>query len=111
MAHRMRIRRDDSVKVISGKDSGKTGRVLRVEPKRERVFVEGLAMQKRHQRPRTLRDVQGGAEGGVIEREGPIHVSNVMLLDPTTNEPTRIGVRRENGHRIRVARRTGNLID
>ena len=107
----MKIRKEDMVKVIAGKDRGKTGRVLRVDPKKERVFVEGLAMQKRHQRPRTLRDVQGGSEGGVIEREGPIHVSNVMLLDPNTNEPTRVGVRRENGRRIRIARSTGNLID
>ena len=107
-----RIRRDDMVKVISGKDSGKTGRVLRVDPKRQRVFVEGMNIQKRHQRPRTLRDTQRAGEvGGVIEREGPIHISNVMLLDPTSGEPTRVGVRREDGRRVRVARRTGNTID
>ena len=112
MSKRIRIRRDDMVKVISGKDSGKTGRVLRVDRDRDRVFVEGMNIQKRHQRPRTLRDVQrGGEAGGIIEREGPIHVSNVMLLDPKTNEPTRIGVRRENGQRERIGKKSGEAID
>ena len=107
-----RVRKDDVVKVISGKDKGKTGRVLRVEPKRGRVFVEGMNIQKRHQRPRTLRDVQrGGEAGGIIEREGPIHVSNVMLLDPKTNEPTRVGVRRGEGGRERVSKKSGEAID
>jgi large subunit ribosomal protein L24 len=109
---RMRIRRDDQVKVISGKDSGKTGRVLRVDRENGRVFVEGMNIQKRHQRPRTLRDVQrGGEAGGIIEREGPIHISNVMLLDPKSGDPTRIGVNREGGKRERVAKRSGEAID
>ena len=108
----LKIRRDDTVKVISGKDRGKTGRVLRVDPRRQRVYVEGLNVQKRHQRPRTLRDTQRPQEvAGVVEREGPIHVSNVMLLDPTTNEATRVGVTREEGRRKRVARRSGEAID
>jgi large subunit ribosomal protein L24 len=112
MARRPRIRRDDMVRVLSGKDSGKTGRVLRVEPKRDRVFAEGLNIQKRHQKPRTLRDVQRAQElGGIIEAEGPIHISNVQLLDPRTNEPTRLGVTREGGVRRRVAKRTGEVID
>ncbi len=112
MGKRLRIRRDDMVKVISGKDSGRTGRVLRVDREKDRVFVEGMNIQKRHQRPQTLRDVQrGGEAGGIIEREGPIHVSNVMLLDPTSNDPTRIGVSRENGVRTRVARKSGEAID
>ena len=108
-----RIRRDDQVKVISGKDRGKTGRVLRVDPEKSKVFVEGLNMQKRHQRPRTLRDTQrAGTDGGVIEREGPIHVSNVMLVDPNTGEATRVGVRVEaDGRRVRVARKTGATLD
>ena len=111
MARRPRIRRDDMVKVLSGKDSGKTGRVLRVEPRRERVFVEGMNIQTRHQKPRTLRDVQRAQElGGINEAEGPIHISNVKLLDPRTNEPTRVGVKRENGMRIRVAKRSGEEI-
>jgi large subunit ribosomal protein L24 len=108
----MKIRRDDMVKVISGKDRGKTGKVLRVDPKRRRLYVEGLNMQKRHQRPRTVRDTQRGGEvGGVIEKEGPIHVSNVMLLDPKTQDPTRVGVKREGGRRVRIARASGTEID
>jgi large subunit ribosomal protein L24 len=108
----MRIRRDDTVKVIAGKDRGKTGRVLRVDPKRERVYVEGLNIVKRHTRPRTLRDTQRAQDiGGIIEREGPIHVSNVMLLDPDSNRPTRVAVKREGGRRMRVAKRSGKEID
>ena len=107
-----RIRRDDKVKVIAGKDSGKTGRVLRVEPKRSRVYVEGLNIVKRHTKPRTLRDTQRAQEiGGIVEREGPIHVSNVMLLDPDSNQPTRVAVTREGGRRVRVAKRPGKEID
>src|ERR671930_325649 len=99
----LKIRRGDTVQVISGKDSGKQGRVLRVEPKRNRLYVEGLNMVKRHQRPRSLKDTQrGGKVGGVIEKEGPIHISNVMLVDPKEDRPTRIGVEREDGKRVRV---------
>ena len=107
----MKIRREDNVKVIAGKDRGKTGRVMRVDPVKQKVFVEGLNIQKRHQRPRTMQQMQSGEGGGVIEREGPIHVSNVMLIDPTSGEPTRVGVRREGGRRVRVARRNGEAID
>jgi large subunit ribosomal protein L24 len=108
-----RIRKDDVVKVISGKDKGKTGRVLRVEPKRQRVFIEGMNIQKRHQKPRTIRDVQRGGEvGGVIEKEGPIHLSNVMPLDPKSNEPTRIGAERDDsGRMVRVGRRSGERFE
>jgi large subunit ribosomal protein L24 len=106
-----KIRRDDRVRVIAGKDKGKTGKVLRVEPKKDRVFVEGLNIQKRHQRPRTLRDTQRGGEvGGVIEKEGPIHISNVMLLDPS-GAPTRVGIVREDGRRKRIAKRSGEELD
>jgi large subunit ribosomal protein L24 len=108
----MKIRRDDTVKVISGKDRGKTGKVLRVDLSRQRVFVEGLNMRKRHERPRALPGSQRGGElGGVVESEGPIHVSNVMLVEPTSGEPTRVSIRREGGRRVRVARRTGEAID
>jgi large subunit ribosomal protein L24 len=100
-----RIRRGDNVQVMAGKDSGKTGKVLRVEPKKNRLYVEGLNIVKRHQRPRSLKDTQrGGKVGGVIEKEGPIHLSNVMLLDPKENRPTRVGVAREDGKRIRVTK-------
>jgi len=108
----MKIRKDDMVKVISGKDRGKTGRVLRTEPGRSRVYVEKLSIQKRHQRPTTLRDTQRAQEiGGVIEVEGPIHVSNVQLLDPKSGSPTRVSIKREGGRRVRVAKKSGTDID
>lgn len=109
---RMRIRKDDMVRVISGKDRGKTGRVLRVDPEKRRVWVEGVNIQKKHLRPRTLRDVQRQQEvGGILEREGPIHVSNVMLVDPKSGQPTRVGVVRRDGRRVRIAKRSGAEID
>ena len=112
MASTMKVRKDDMVKVISGKDRGKTGRVLRTEPGRGRVFIEGLNIQKRHQRPRSLRDTQRAQEiGGVIEVEGPIHVSNVMLLDPKTGDPSRVGIKRQGRRRVRVAKKSGTEID
>lgn len=103
-----RIRRDDAVIVISGKDKGKTGRVLRVDPEKDRVYVEGLNIVKRHQRPTPGRP---DSVAGVIEREGAIHLSNVMLLDPKDNKPTRVGIEIHEGRRFRVARRTGTRID
>ncbi len=104
----LKIRRDDEVVVIGGKDRGKTGRVLRVDPRKQRVYVEGLNIVKRHQRPSAANP---NAQAGVIEREGPIHVSNVALIDPRDSKPTRIAVRREGGKRYRVARRSGTQID
>jgi large subunit ribosomal protein L24 len=108
-----RIRKEDVVKVISGKDKGKTGRVLRVEPRKNRVFVEGLNIQKRHTRPRSIRDTQkGGQVGGVVEKEGPIHISNVMPLDPKSGEPTRVGhTEEEDGRRVRVGKRSGTAFE
>jgi|SRR5687768_10489171 large subunit ribosomal protein L24 len=107
MASRLKIRRDDQVIVISGKDRGKTGKVLRVDPKAERVFVEGLNIVKRHSKPRP-----GTTDpGGVVEKEGPIHISNVMLLDPQDNKPTRVSISREDGKRFRVARASGKKLD
>jgi large subunit ribosomal protein L24 len=109
MAKAMRIRKDDQVVVISGKDAGKTGRVVRTEPQKNRVYVEHLNMVKRHERPRSVQDAtRGGDIGGIVEKEGPIHVSNVMLLDPKDNKPTRVGVRRDKGgKRERFAKRSG----
>jgi large subunit ribosomal protein L24 len=107
----MRIRTDDQVLVISGKDAGKKGRVVRTDPKKRRVYVEGLNMIKRHERPRSQSDLKNPQAGGIVDMEGPIDVSNVMLLDPKDNKPTRIGVRRdEGGKRVRYAKRTGNEI-
>ena len=93
MAKSMRIRTDDTVLVKSGKDKGKSGRVIRVDPSRRRVFVEGLNIIKKHQRPRSMDSTKAGAAGGIIEKEGPIDVSNVALLDPSDNKPTKVGVK------------------
>ena len=103
-----KIRTEDNVIVISGKDKGKTGKVIRTEPAKQRVFVEGLNMIKRHQRP-----VQGrpNLQVGVIEKEGPIHISNVAIVDPKTHKATRVGVtRNEQGKRTRVTR-SGTELD
>jgi large subunit ribosomal protein L24 len=105
----MKLRTDDEVVVIAGKDRGKTGKVIRVDPRKERVFVEGLNMVKRHQRPVAGRP---NLQVGVIEKEGPIHVSNVAIVDPKTKKPTRVGVTlNEQGQRVRVARRSGAELD
>jgi large subunit ribosomal protein L24 len=112
MAKGMHIRSDDQVKVIAGKDRGKTGRVLRTDPRRGTLYVEGLNIVKRHERPRSVKNAQRGGEvGGIVEKEGPIHVSNVMLLDPQDDRPTRVGVRRQDGKRERYSKRTGAAID
>jgi large subunit ribosomal protein L24 len=103
----LKIRRDDEVIVVAGKDRGKTGKVLRVDPKKSKVYVEGLNIVKRHQRP----NAATGAGGGVIEKEGPIHISTVMLIDPKDKKPTRVGVAREDGARNRIARRSGMKFD
>ncbi len=109
----MRIRKDDNVVVTGGKDRGKKGRVIRTDPKRRKVFIEGLNIVKRHQRPRSVKDAQKGGEvGGIVEKEGPIDVSNVMLVDPQTNEPTRVKVERgADGKRKRIAAKSGQAID
>ena len=108
----LKIRRDDTVRIITGKDRGRTGRVLRVDAEKQKVYVEGANIIKRHMRPRTLRDTQRAQElGGIVEKEGPIHVSNVMLIDPDSGEPTRIGLKRDGGRRVRVAKRSGKEID
>jgi large subunit ribosomal protein L24 len=104
-----KIRHDDNVIVISGKDKGKTGKVIRVDPAKGRVFVEGLNMIKRHQRPVPGRP---NLQVGVIEKEGPIHVSNVAIVDPKEHKPTRVGITtNEQGKRVRVARRSGAELD
>lgn len=103
----MNIKRDDIVIVISGNDKGRRGRVLRVFPEQDRVIVEGVRMMKKHTKP-TQRDPQGG----IVEREAPIHVSNVMVADPKGDGPTRIRRRRlDDGRSVRVAVRSGEMID
>ena len=104
-----KLRTDDQVIVISGKDKGKTGKVIRTDPKHERVYVGGLNMVKRHQRPNPARP---NAQVGVIEKEGPIHVSNVAIVDPKDRKPTRVGITRNaEGRRVRVTRRSGAELD
>lgn len=106
----MKIKVGDEVQVISGNYKGTRGTVQRVLPKENRIVVSGVNLVKKHQRPRPT----GGrsqAQGGIIEFEAPINVSNVMLICPETGEPTRIGIRRdENGNRVRVSKKSGNPI-
>jgi large subunit ribosomal protein L24 len=102
----LRVRADDEVVVISGKDRGKTGRVLQVDPAKQRVFVEGLNIVKRHQRPTPGTN----QPGGVIEKPGPIHISNVALVDPKDRKPTRTRVEERDGKRVRVGVRSGEVI-
>lgn len=84
----MKIKKNDTVMVIAGNDRGKTGKVLKVFPKESRVIVEGINLRKRHTKPS-----QRNPQGGILEKEAPIHISNVMIIDPKTNEPTRIGAK------------------
>lgn len=106
MASSMTIRKGDKVKVIAGKDKGKESRVLRVYPQKQRLVVEHVNMIKKHQRPTTK-----APQGGILEVEGTIHVSNVMLICPSCSQPTRVGRRREDGTRVRVCKKCGNDID
>jgi large subunit ribosomal protein L24 len=101
-----RIRAGDEVMVLSGKDRGKTGRVLEVRPREQRVLVEGLNIMKRHTKPRPPNE-----PGGVIERPAPIHLSNVALLDPADKRPTRVRFQVVDGKRVRIAARSGRKID
>jgi large subunit ribosomal protein L24 len=105
---KMRIRKNDTVLVRSGKDRGKRGRVLRVIAEKNRLVVEGVNLIKRHTRPNPQKNIKGG----IVEREGAIHASNVMLLDPESNEPTRIGSKvLPDGQRVRISRKSGTVVD
>ena len=104
----LRIRKNDTVEVISGKDKGKRGRVIEVLPKLERVRVEGVNKIKRHTKPNPQKNVKGG----IVERENPLHVSNVALIDPKSDKPTRVGIKTmPDGSRVRVAKRSGLQLD
>jgi large subunit ribosomal protein L24 len=105
-----RIKAGDEVILVGGKDRGKRGKVLRVDPRKDRVYVEGLNMIKRHQRA-TQTGTTSQQLAGVIEKEGPVHVSNVMVLDPKDGKPTRVGVEIVDGKRFRIARRSGTRLD
>jgi large subunit ribosomal protein L24 len=107
-----RIKTGDDVIVIGGKDRGKRGKVLRVDPAKNRLYVEGLNIIKRHQKPQQVAGAQRAEQvGGVIEKEGPIHVSNVMVADPKDGKPTRLAIEVEDGKRYRVAKRSGTRLD
>ena len=101
----MHIKKGDNVKVIAGKDKGKEGKVVATEPKKDRVVVEGVNVIKKHQNPTQL-----NPEGGILETEAAIHVSNVLLFDPKTNEPTRVGYKTVDGKKVRIAKKSGEEI-
>lgn len=96
-----KLRKDDLVEVITGNDRGKRGRILEVYPQKALVLVEGVNLRKHHER---VRQTKEGQSGGIDEREAPVHISNVMIVDPKSNAPARIGIRRENGERVRYTK-------
>ena len=102
----MHVKKGDKVMVITGKDKGKTGVILASFPKKDRVIVEGVNIIKKHSKPS-----QANPQGGIISQEAPIHVSNVMVLDPKSNEPTRVGFQEVNGKKVRVAKKSGEVLD
>ena len=101
----MFIKKNDKVKVIAGKDKGKEGTVEKVFPSKERVIVKGVNIVKKHQKP-----TNANPNGGIVEVEAPIHVSNVMLIDPSNNKPTRVGFKIEGGKKVRVSKKTGKTL-
>lgn len=103
----MKIRKSDTVKVISGNDNGKIGKVLKTFPDANRIIVEGVNLVKRHTRPS-----QKNRKGGIIEKEDSINVSNVMLFDTRSNAPTRVGYRLLNdGTKVRINKKSGEIIE
>ncbi|MGD1008376.1 MAG: 50S ribosomal protein L24 [Ignavibacteriaceae bacterium] len=107
----MKIKKNDNVMVISGNSKGKTGKVLKVFPKDQRVIVEGINLRKRHTKPS-----QSNPQGGILEKESPINVSNVMIVDPNNNQPSRLGSQiildEKTGKKkhVRVSRTSGEMI-
>jgi large subunit ribosomal protein L24 len=103
---KLKIRKGDHVVVITGKDKGKKGEVLKVMPEENRVIVKGVAIVRRHQRQTATQD------GGIISKEGPVHVSNLALEDPKDGSPTRVGYKfLKDGRKVRFAKRSGEIID
>ena len=106
MPKRFRLRKGDDVVVISGRDKGKTGSILRVIPSEDRVIVDGINMVKRHTRPSQAQP------GGIVDKEAPIHISNVALADPKDGSATRVGYKfLEDGRKVRLAKQSGEVID
>jgi large subunit ribosomal protein L24 len=105
--NKLHVKKDDTVFVITGKDKGKKGRVIAAYPRQNRVLVEGINMVKKHAKP-----TQQNPQGGILNQEASIHVSNVMLIDPKSGKPTRIGYKvLENGEKVRIAKKSGEVID
>ncbi|AVK62152.1 50S ribosomal protein L24 [Lactobacillus sp. CBA3606] len=102
----MLIKTGDKVRVISGKDRGQEGTIKKVISAKNRVVVEGVNKIKKHQKPTNV-----NPQGGIVDIEAPIDASNVMFLDPSNNEPTRLGVRREDGKRVRFSKKSGNALE
>lgn len=108
MPQKTKIKKGDQVEVIAGKDKGERGRVLRVLPQSNKAIVERVNMMKKHTRPNPQRQIQGG----ILEREAPIELSNLMVVDPQTGTPTRVGRRRlEDGRVVRYAKKSGAELD
>ena len=106
MPKKFRLRKGDDVVVISGRDKGKTGSILRVIRSEDRVIVNGINMVKRHTRPSQAQP------GGIVDKEAPIHISNVALADPKDGSATRVGYKfLEDGRKVRVAKQSGEVID
>ncbi len=106
MAKKFKVKKGDEVVVLSGREKGKRGNVLRVLSQEERAVVQGVNMVKRHTRP------SAGNPGGIVEKESAIHISNLAHLDPKNNQPTRVGYRfLEDGRKVRYAKRSGEVID
>ncbi|MDD3999929.1 MAG: 50S ribosomal protein L24 [Bacilli bacterium] len=102
----MKIKKGDTVKVIAGESKGKTGKVLQVLAKENRVIVEGVNIVSRHTRPSN-----SNPDGGIIKKEAPIAISNLQLVDTKTNEGTKVGYKIEDGKKVRYAKKTGNVLD
>lgn len=102
----MHVKKGDKIKVLSGKDKGKQGTVLEAYPKQDRILVEGINMVKKHAKPS-----QENPQGGILNQEAPIHVSNVLPIDPKTGEPTRVGYEVRDGKKVRIAKKSGTALD
>lgn len=103
---KFKVKKGDTVKILAGESKGSTGRITRMIPKMNRVVVEGVNMIKKHQKPSAA-----NPQGGIVEMEAPIHISNVALVDPSTNEATRVGRKLDsNGNLVRYAKKSGEVI-
>jgi len=106
MQNKTHIKKGDMVKVLAGENRGDTGRVLEVDREKNRAIVEGLNLNKKHSKPTTA-----NPQGGIVEKEGPIHISNLMLIDPKSGNATRVGRKAEKGGKlVRISKRTGEVI-